>query len=153
MAVSLPTRQKPINLRVIEAHRVTAGNPPKPAMSPHQTTIDAIPPEMLAAHGLTRNGAVASSFKCTDPGALRIPTASIEHPANYQVKWDTAGHLLRRIHDQVALDPIVVTRRPGNCQFVLVDGLHRRLVSMAVGFPSMPARLLSYDTAQHHGFR
>ena len=117
------------------------------------TPFDAIPAELLAAHGLQRNCTAASSFNCTDPGALRIPTSGIAHGDDYQIKWDTAGHLLRRIHDRDALDPIVVTRRPGNCEFVLIDGLHRLLVAIAVGFPSMPARLISYEMAAGLGFR
>ena len=117
------------------------------------TPFDPIPAELLAAHGLQRNSAAASSFNCTDPEALRIPTSGIDHPADYQIKWATAGHLLQRIHDQHALDPIVVTRRPGRCEFVLIDGLHRLLVSIAIGFPSMPVNLISYETATCRGFR
>jgi hypothetical protein len=122
-------------------------------MDSHAPTNLMITPEMLAAHGLTRNSVAASSFACTDPQALRIPTTGIARPRDYRIKWDTAGHLLRRIHDHEALDPIVVTRRPGNCEFVLIDGLHRLLVAIAMGFPSMPARLLSYESAAQYGFR
>jgi hypothetical protein len=116
------------------------------------TTFNAISPEMLAAHGFTPNSATASSFACTDPEALKIPTTGIAHPREYRIKWDTARHLLRRLHDHQALDPIVVTRRPGDCEFVLIDGLHRLLVALAMGFPSMPARLLSYESARQTGF-
>jgi len=116
------------------------------------TTYTTIPPEMLAAHGLTRNSAAASSFNCTDPQALKIPTTGIAHSSDFRIKWDTARHLLRRIQNQEALEPIVVTRRPGNCEFVLIDGLHRLLIAIAVGFPSMPVRLVSYEHARGNGF-
>jgi hypothetical protein len=123
-------------------------------MNPNRpSSFEAIPSELLAAHGLQRNHAAASCFNCTDPAALRIPTSGIDHPADYQIKWDTAGHLLQRIHDQGAIDPIIVTRRPGHCEFVLIDGLHRLLVSIAIGFPSMPANLISYEMATCRGFR
>jgi hypothetical protein len=126
---------------------------PRQIMNPNpETPFAAIPSEMLAAHGLTRNCAAASSFHCTDPEALKIPTTGIAHPSDFRIKWDTARHLLRRIHNQEALEPIVVTRRPGNCEFVLIDGLHRLLVAIAVGFPSMPARLVSYEHARGNGF-
>jgi hypothetical protein len=40
-------------------------------MTPDETslTIDVITDAMLAAHGLTRGGATASSFPCDDPKA------------------------------------------------------------------------------------
>jgi len=102
---------------------------------------------------LTRNRASATSFTCTDPQALRIPVTGIAYSHDYRLRRATAGDLLQRIHHEVALDPIVVTRRPGNCEFVLIDGLHRLLVSIAVGFPSIPAHLISYEKANQDGFR
>ncbi len=117
------------------------------------TTIAAISAEMLAAHGLTRNRAAATSFKCTVSQALRIPVTGIAYSHDCRIRRDTAADLLQRIHHEDALDPIVVTRRPGNCEFVLIDGLHRLLVSIAVGYPSIPALLLSYEKATQDGFR
>jgi hypothetical protein len=43
-------------------------------------TIDDIPDELFADYGLRRGGAVAPSYRCTDPQAVLVPVTELTAP-------------------------------------------------------------------------
>jgi hypothetical protein len=107
-----------------------------------------VPAELLAAYGLPPGKAFASSYRCSDPTAQKIPISGISYPQAKALDRDAVVRVLVNLRQQRDVDPIIVCRRPEAFDFTLVEGLHRLAVSVALGYVTIPATLIPYDIAK-----
>lgn len=110
-------------------------------------TLDDISDELLAEYGLHRGSTTTLNYRCTNPQSLLVPVAEIMAPVR-KLNEDALSSLLRGVRDGDDLPPIVVYREPGAARAMLLDGLHRLRVSLALGFVSIPATQPSREDAE-----
>jgi len=111
-------------------------------------TIHGIPDELLAAYGLRRGGATTPSYRSNDPDAVLMPLAEVTGPEHRKLNEDALRSLLRGLRDGAELPPIIVFREPCAASAVLLDGMHRWRLSLALGFAAIPAIQPTRDDAE-----
>ena len=110
-------------------------------------TLDSVPEELLAEVGVVRGSAKQINFRCTDNQAVLIPLADIDYSRSRKLNRDVLTCLLKGMRDHSDFVAVIVVRKPGTNRFVLLDGMHRVRASDAMGFISIPCKIVSLEEA------
>lgn len=104
---------------------------------------------MLAEYGLLSSMAGRRSYRCTRPGATFVPTVELTWSRDSPLSEERVRSILTGIRDNVDMPPAVAFRERGDGRtVVLLDGLHRVRVSIAVGLTHVPCRLVDRSVAE-----
>ena len=103
-------------------------------MTKHNLDIDEVPDSLIAAMGLTGVGATARRYRCTRPDMFIVRLDDLIAPIARRLELKTVTDILEGVRDGADIEPIVVFREPGATRAKLLDGEHRRRVSIKLGF-------------------
>jgi hypothetical protein len=104
----------------------------------HDLDIAEVPDLLIAEMGLTGVGAKARSYRCTDPAAFFVRLDELIGPTTRMLELKTVTNILEGVRDDADIEPAVVFREPGASRAKLLDGEHRRRVSVKLGFVEIP---------------
>jgi hypothetical protein len=111
-------------------------------------TVYAISDELLAECGLVRGGALATSYRCTDPAALYVRLSNMTVPQGRMLKEEVLKRILVGFRDGDDIPPVEVFYEPRTTEFHLLDGAHRWRASLAFGFPQIPCEFKTRNFAE-----
>src|SRR5665213_3239365 len=98
--------------------------------------------------GLTDVAATARSYRCTDASAFLVRLDELIAPKTRMLELKTVTGILEGVRDGNHIEPVVVFREPGASRAKLLDGEHRRRVSVKLGFVEIPCIQPSREEAE-----
>lgn len=117
-------------------------------MTKHNLDIAEVPDSLIAELGLTGIGATERSYRCSDPAAFFVRLDKLVGPKTRMLELKTVTNILEAVRNGTDIEPVVVFREPGASQANLLDGEHRRRVSIKLGFVEIPCIQPSREEAE-----
>jgi hypothetical protein len=114
----------------------------------HNLDIDEVPDSLIAQMGLSGIAATATSYHCTDPAAVSVRLDELIVPKARMLELKTVTDILEGVRDGANIEPVVVFREPDAARVMLLDGEHRRRVSVKLGFVEIPCIQVSREIAE-----
>jgi hypothetical protein len=114
----------------------------------HNLDIYDVPDALVAQMGLSGGAATAKSYRCNDPNAVMVQLDALIVPKARMLELKTVTDILEGVRDGAYIEAIVVFREPGASLSMLLDGEHRRRVSVKLGFVEIPCIHVSREVAE-----
>jgi len=105
---------------------------------------------MLVEFDLTP--ARAPPYRCQEPDAAAIPLSELRWPHNRALDPARLRRILGAIASRTPLPAVPVYREPNAATAVVLDGAHRLAIALALGYSSVPCKLLSLQESKD-GYR
>lgn len=119
-------------------------------MGKRPLTLTAVPAEMIAEFGL--QSIVQPSYRCDETAIELIGITRVLAPQRRMLNEAATRSILKAVADGSPMPPVDVVREIPD-QVTLLDGMHRYVISLQLGFPSIPCRVFTeVEAADKYGY-